>query len=78
VAASAPRVGRSDSGRRVRGFEEGIEQTLPSHARLFFGTLAGAAAYVWFGLWCVVLAIAIIAVLLVWAAAFNRTRVNLA
>jgi uncharacterized membrane protein YoaK (UPF0700 family) len=44
----------------------------------FFGTLAGAAAYVRFGLWCVVLAIAIIAVLLVWATASNRIAMNLA
>jgi hypothetical protein len=44
----------------------------------FLGTLAGAVAYVWLDLWCVVLAIAIIGVLLVWATASNRIGVNLA
>ena len=33
----------------------------------FLGTLAGAAAYVWFDLWCVLLPIAIIGVLCVGA-----------
>ena len=44
----------------------------------FLGTLAGAVAYIRFDLWCVVLAIAIIGVLLVWATASNRIGVNLA
>jgi hypothetical protein len=39
----------------------------------FFGTLAGAAAYAWLSLWCVLVAIAIIGVLLVWAQRFPQS-----
>jgi uncharacterized membrane protein YoaK (UPF0700 family) len=38
----------------------------------FFGTLAGAVGYVWLDLWCVVLPIAIIGAMLVWAAKGQR------
>ena len=40
----------------------------------FLGTLAGAGAYVRLDLWCVLLPIAIIGTLLVWATAANKIR----
>jgi uncharacterized membrane protein YoaK (UPF0700 family) len=43
-----------------------LTQLWPVILSFFFGTLAGAAAYVWLDLWCVALAIAIIGLLLVW------------
>jgi uncharacterized membrane protein YoaK (UPF0700 family) len=43
----------------------------------FLGTLAGAVAYIQLGLWCMVLAIAIIGALTVWATASHKIGTNL-
>jgi hypothetical protein len=43
----------------------------------FLGTLAGAVAYVRLDLWCLLLAIAIIGTLSVWATNSDKIRTNL-
>jgi uncharacterized membrane protein YoaK (UPF0700 family) len=52
--------------------ERRLTRLLPILLSFFFGTFAGAAAYIWLDLWCVLLAIAIIGVLLIWAQCFQR------
>jgi uncharacterized membrane protein YoaK (UPF0700 family) len=48
-----------------------LSKLLPVMLGFLLGTLAGAVAYVRLDLWCVVLAIAIVGVLSVWAIAFS-------
>jgi uncharacterized membrane protein YoaK (UPF0700 family) len=53
--------------------ERRLRRLWPVLLSFFFGTLAGAAAYAWLNLWCVLVAIAIIGVLLVWAQRFRQS-----
>jgi uncharacterized membrane protein YoaK (UPF0700 family) len=48
-----------------------LNKLWPVMLGFLLGTLTGAVAYVWLDLWCVVLAIAIVAALSVWATTFS-------
>ena len=52
--------------------ERRLTKLWPVVLGFFFGTLAGAVGYVWLDLWCMVLPIAIIGAMLVWAAKGRR------
>jgi uncharacterized membrane protein YoaK (UPF0700 family) len=53
-----------------------LSRLWPVMLGFFLGTLAGAIAYAWFDLWCVGLAIAIVAGLAGWATALSRQGIS--
>jgi uncharacterized membrane protein YoaK (UPF0700 family) len=65
-------LANANAGAEYADIERRLTKLWPVMLGFFFGTLAGAIAYLWLDLWCVVLPIAIIGAMLVWAARGQR------
>ena len=61
------RGGNAAAAAQFAAARERLSQLIPLGIGFFAGTVAGAFGYVWFGLWCLMAVLALLAALIVWA-----------
>jgi uncharacterized membrane protein YoaK (UPF0700 family) len=62
------RKGDAAAAAQFSAARQRLSVLVPLGLGFLFGTIAGALGYIWFGLWCLVLVLALLLALMVWAA----------